>query len=74
VTLITFTVAHWYAQKMRHYPQWTNYTNARAYAYDYARAYAYDYARAYTRSYARTHVYTNVGRYNLTCANGGTQR
>jgi hypothetical protein len=62
MTLVTFTVAHWYAQKMRRYPQWDNY------AHDYINAHApahdYDYA----------HVYTNVGRCNLTCANRGPQR
>jgi hypothetical protein len=70
MTLVTFTYTHWYAQKMRRYPSWTNY--ARAYARDYARAYAL--ADAYARAYARTHVYTNVGRYCLTCANESPQR
>jgi hypothetical protein len=74
MTPMTFTIAHWYAQKMRRYPRWDNYTNARAYAYDFACAYAYDYARAYTRAYARAYAHANVGRYNLARATGGPQR
>jgi hypothetical protein len=66
MTIITFTVAHWYAQKKRRYPRWDNYTNARACTYADAHANA--------DAYADADVYTNVGRYNLTCAKGGTQR
>jgi hypothetical protein len=76
MTLVTLTVAHWHAQKMRRYPRWGNYAYANASAYASARAYNYTYAYTYTYAdaYADAYTYTSVGRYNLTCANGGTPR
>jgi hypothetical protein len=84
MTIITLTVAHWYTQKMRRYPQWDNYAHDYINAYDYACTYActytYAYAHAHSSAYANAdayayaHDYDRVGRYNLTCANGGTQR
>jgi hypothetical protein len=74
MTLITFTFTHWYAQVVRKYPSWVDYTYTHNHAYVLAYTYASAYAYVHAYDYAHAYAGARIGRYNLARATGGPQR